>query len=207
MSQTMTSFGTINSDSLVAIIDSLHAKLESSLIETVQTVVNAAMEAKKNGANEITTIWVSLGFALAVVVLASLVQYLVARRQIRATVLSANRQKWLDSLREELSRFISIMNILMVDIETRTNEPSPSREWIEQNMKELGFVRIKIELLLNPNKPDHKRLIDLVDKAVEYLPKWDTESGKIEVRKMFVEIVSLSQKILKGVWEKVKRLR
>ena len=49
------------------------------------------------------TVWVSSLTALVAVIVAPLIQLRIAKRQIRSTTISANRQVWINTLRDNLA--------------------------------------------------------------------------------------------------------
>lgn len=118
-------------------------------------------------------------------------------------MLSANRQAWINSLRDLIAECLSASGLIhMADWSNR------SQSEFEAKMERLAFVISKIRLMLNPKEEDHQRLADLLSALLKSLggrkagdPK-DAVAGSGAVR----ELVPLSQAILKREWERVKRV-
>lgn len=105
------------------------------------------------------------------------------------TIITNNRQEWINSLRSEITSFLA---------EVASTSPSQSLEDIPFNdMKSLWTHSYKIELLINPKENDHKKLVELIRKEISNL---NASSDNTLIR----EIISLSQKILKREWDRVK---
>ena len=59
-----------------------------------------------------------------------------------------------------------------------------------------------IQLMLNPNEKDHQRLVGLMRSMVIEIEK----SGRSRVfESLHPEVIALSQKILKGEWDRVRK--
>ena len=82
----------------------------------------------------------------------------VANRQIKASVLAANRQQWINTLRNELCEYIAMVFAFSL-------RSAASKEWSEDyanTLKELSRIESKIVLLLNPTESDHAELRSLL---------------------------------------------
>jgi len=138
---------------------------------------------------------ISLIVAGLAVFFGPLVQLIIAKAQIRSTVLSANRQRWIDQLRELISEIITGVPELLTHAEMNTIDTAAG---IEKSVR-IQFCRSKLALMLNPLEEDHVRLLHLVDKAIDMMSKPDSPNPLL-----FDEITKLSQKILKQEWIRVK---
>src|SRR5215510_3908344 len=102
--------------------------------------------------------------ALVASIAGPIVTLAVARRQFNATVLSANRQKWIETLRDMLSECVSILVAAAVVRTTWTAEwdgglaPISARAELLDKFQRLVLVQAKIRLLLNPLESDHEEL-------------------------------------------------
>jgi hypothetical protein len=135
--------------------------------------------------------------ALCAVVLGPLVSMWAADKQARVAVRSANRQAWINTLRDCLAEFVSLVTIISL------SEGSDLRTKIEREF----FLEAKIKLLLNPNETDHRALVELID-AVRTasgatMEKYD-QSKEAVLRELVRRLGVLSQTILKREWERVK---
>jgi hypothetical protein len=141
--------------------------------------------------------------ALAAVVLSPLVAMWAAERQSRVAVLSANRQSWINALRDLIAECMSTSGLVHIaDWSTR-----PQAEY-EAKMERLSFLIAKIRLMLNPNEPDHQRLSELLGELLKSMrgPKAQEVKDTVAGAKAVRELVPLSQTILKREWERVKRM-
>ena len=118
-----------------------------------------------------------------------------ANLQARVTVLSANRQAWINELRAEIAGFVSIA--VLIDVDWLKHQ---TKDEIATFTKQLSLHLAKITLLINPNEADHALLArHMTDFAASALSK------EHPTRVTLAEIIELAQKILKREWERVKR--
>jgi hypothetical protein len=59
--------------------------------------------------NALTVAFVSAMTALTAAVLSPMVSLLVARMQIRATVISNNRERWIEALRDAVAEYVAVL--------------------------------------------------------------------------------------------------
>jgi ABC-type multidrug transport system fused ATPase/permease subunit len=144
--------------------------------------------------------WLSALTALVAVVLSPIISIYVARRQIKASVVSSNRQKWIDQLRDRLSELIT--GIRFLNLRQRSKNIS-EKEFVDK-FNELFLLETRINLLLNPNEGDHKELSGKIRGAIERIFE-EKDSDEPHVVKLTDEVMNLSQGILKREWERVKR--
>lgn len=146
---------------------------------------------------------VSVITALCSVLLGPLVSMWVVQKQSRVSVLSGNRQAWINSLRDQISEFIAIIAVAHSgDWSSRTEKE------YDDERKQLVLVYSKIELMLNPQEEDHAQLSTLMREATCTLAgrarsanEGDGERGA----KIAAKIVPLAQSILKREWQRVKQ--
>lgn len=134
----------------------------------------------------------------------------------RAEFISNSRQEWINSLREEVSVYISeIYSIFDLFLQKSGRaEVLASLKNPEYAMTELGewsvrygsaFTKVqksraKINLMLNPNEPLSVDLIKAIDDALKKV-KDNTDPVNANV-----EIINKLKPILKAEWERVKKL-
>src|SRR5262245_13275223 len=133
----------------------------------------------------------------------------VARRQFNANVLSGNRQKWIETLRDLLAELISLLVAVLVI----------KSEWKDKWDKGLGLIKTdraflaklerivlvqwKIRLLINPTESDHRQLYETIATALKRLQSEKSHDAETETD--IESITQLGQSILKREWERVKR--
>ena len=133
--------------------------------------------------------------ALLAVLLGPLVSIWVAQKQARVSVLSTNRQAWINGLRDDISEFISIC----VLVHCGTWSDRGEKEF-DDKFERLVLVESKIKLRLNPAEDDHNRLAYLLAQARHSLGNHanDRENRKFDQwTELYKQFVPLTQSILK----------
>lgn len=139
-----------------------------------------------------------------------------SEREFAATVLSGNRQQWINSLRDEVSEHSAALMVLanhllmLRDNSIPENEKPSYAEYMKTFEKTIR-LNTKIQLLINPNEEDHAELSELINKATIELGKVMNSNADIadSVVDKTVEtyrpmIIAKSQLILKREWNRVK---
>jgi hypothetical protein len=138
--------------------------------------------------------------AFLAVVFSPLVTLAVARRQLRGSVVSTNRQAWINELRKTVSEYAGVMNLA----NQRRAEDDVLPEQAYQLLHRSLELESHILLMLNPKEWAHQRISDVTTKArvavfgpQEFDPEvWNDLWGEL--------LVSM-QPLLKAEWERVKR--
>jgi len=146
--------------------------------------------------------------ALVASIAGPFVTLVVAKRNFNATVLSANRQKWIESLRDMLAELISLLVAALVvkakwkDKWDRGRSAVTAEPALLEKVERLVLAQTKIRLLLNPNESDHQQLFQAIDNATRRLQSAESEDAETESD---IELITaLAQKILKREWLRVK---
>ena len=158
--------------------------------------------AQFNGQMNETAHIITAATALVAVIVGPIVSLWVARRQIRASVISANRQAWVNALRESIAEFLSQVNLA-----SSIQRAGGNDEAVFERTQRIMQLNCTIDLLINPKESDHADLARLITEATNAMTgplgneadepqKWDERNRKI---------TELSQRILKHEWERVKR--
>jgi predicted NBD/HSP70 family sugar kinase len=146
--------------------------------------------------------------ALVASIVGPIVTLLVARRQFAATVLSANRQKWIESLREALAELISLLVTALVVKSGWKEEWDSGRGPVNRNaallekVQRMVLTQSRIHLLINPTEGDHQHLCAAVDAALARLRS--NAFTEAETEKDIGIITQMAQTILKREWQRVK---
>jgi hypothetical protein len=158
-----------------------------------------------------TVSFISALTALVASVAGPLVTVHVARRQFSANVLSANRQRWIEGLREELASLVAQLAAaigLVEGLDDAKLRAFGSDPQLLQRVERLILTVTKIRLMTNPREADHHDLVATMFAAVNLLRKpGDPETVKREIEAHINEIVVKSQAILKREWIRVKQGR
>ena len=145
--------------------------------------------------------------AIVGVVIGSIVSFLIARQQFKTTVISANRQQWINNLRDCIADFQTKAKIALVEtslaLRSETSIAANEKSHYEA-LKGMRFLVNKAALLLNPNEADHSELFlvmkQLEDQCVNGDPNDRTREERLQ------DLITLTgQRILKREWERVKR--
>ena len=147
--------------------------------------------------------WGALAVAFLALFIGPVVQLAIAKRQIKATVLSGNRQAWINTLRAAVAEFMA----LAVDANIRTGSLRGKQGYLEAAMADLARLRaseFRISLALNPNEDDHKSLADALTKTLVWFSNPSAPfSGLGE---LVDNVRDISRPIFKREWERVKSL-
>lgn len=133
----------------------------------------------------------------------------IARIQFKASVLSVNRQKWIETMRDLVaslnSQFLAVGMIRQTVGEPAAIVIARDPEMFRR-VENLLVTVSKIELMLNPLEQDHQQLNALMKNGIDQLrsppPNHEIE-GRIEV--ISQDITKVAQAVLKREWVRVKR--
>ena len=156
--------------------------------------------------------WITLIFAcnaMIASIASAFVNTRIAKTEFKANVLSVNRQKWIETMRDLVA---SLTAQLIAAAAVRCIVEEPTGVVIAQDHELLRRVETllrtmsKTELMLNPLERDHQKLTALMKEAVDQLRSPLPEGG-IEDRIEVISrgIIQVSQGILKQEWVRVKR--
>lgn len=139
-------------------------------------------------------------------------------KQIKATVLSANRQKWINELREKMTEFRTLTGRLHLnlDVNHKGKQLSPAEKTeyetkVEELFHHLRMMMKPDELLTNSeedqNTREFLRLIDSVRCICGLGNTTNEERERLnKIGSDLEELISCSRRIGKNEWEKVKNL-
>jgi hypothetical protein len=152
---------------------------------------------------------VSACTALVASIVGPLVTLAVARRQFNASVLSANRQKWIEELRDMLAELISLLVAAVViksqwqDKWDHARGAFKAEPGLIDKFQRMVLAQAKINLLLNPTDADHQKLVHTIDTALKRLQS--EASSDRDTQADILLITQLGQTILGRMWERVKQ--
>jgi hypothetical protein len=151
---------------------------------------------------------VSASTALVASIIGPIVTLTVARRQYNATVISASRQKWIETLRDTLAELIALLRGASVvkskwkDKWDRGRGPLDAEPAMLEKFEHIVLSQSKIDLLINPTDADHQLLCEAIETAISRLGA--EESLEAETQKDIQTITRLGQAILGRAWQRVK---
>ena len=110
----------------------------------------------------------------------------VAEKSFQGTVISANRQRWLDELRSDVASFVA-------DVRRAKMSAKPTPE----DIRSLHFALARVRMRINSGKPTQQAIVDGMRAVLEDVNAADV-TEKIETLMLSVETVAAD------VWKKVK---
>lgn len=153
--------------------------------------------------SEVTAI-ITAATALVAVIVGPIISIYVARRQIRASVVSTNRQVWITTLRDAIAEWLTAEQVFYISKHTDFWEKADTQKSLER----LVMLQYRIRLLINPKEADHAMLVQLLRKESDDLTEeLDSTPEPYDKTKVYGddEIISLAQSILKREWQRVKQ--
>ena len=152
---------------------------------------------------------VSACTALVATIIGPYVALKTANRQIKASVISSNRAKWIESMRDLVACAISHWTGVMY---LRAGLETPDAKAIATNPDLLSRIEsglltnCKIRMMLNPNEVESQQLMKALDAAMSCLRSTDAQSVvEDQVRSNLQEVMRICQSILKTEWVRVKQ--
>jgi hypothetical protein len=151
---------------------------------------------------------VSASTALVASIVGPVITLTVARRQFNATVISASRQKWMETVRDTLAELIALINTALVvksnwkEKWDRGRAPLHTDPAMLEKFLHIVLSQSKIELLINPTDADHQLLCETIETAISRLRA--EESQESETQSDIQNITCLGQAILRREWQRVK---
>jgi hypothetical protein len=118
-------------------------------------------------------------------------------RSSRATVVSSNRQRWIDAIRDDVADFIACRAQLHVLGRAGSFQQSVQDALLTEERgirTKLVMLRARVEMRLNPEEQEHKKLLELMDTYDQNA----TTAADLELRKM-------AQGIFKAEWSRLKK--
>jgi hypothetical protein len=152
---------------------------------------------------------VSAATALVASIAGPITTIYVGRAQIKADVLSANRQKWIDGLRELIASFCAQVAVI-VQVRERFLKEGEFDFSLEpellRHFERIVLTFTKIRLMIDPHEKDHQKLLGILGDVLSLIrtaPLSQNLQGHAEATAR--EIVEITQKILRHEWALVKR--
>jgi hypothetical protein len=134
--------------------------------------------------------------ALAAVSISPILTYVNARTQIRANLVSANRQAWINGLREELAELFELLT-WQFRLRPGTYSGEEGYRYEAEKRSRIRLLTNKVRLRLNPNESDAQLLLEYLEK-LQSCDEWIFEE-------LMENTVSKGQEILKAEWKRVKK--
>ena len=143
---------------------------------------------------------ISAGSGLLGAVIGGVSAYLITKKQVRSSVLSGSREKWITELRHSLAEFASLSTLLGRDLGYRNIDRSRFRE----NRERLLYLADLIDLQLNQSDPTHSALRDNVRTVVGLIDKGAERMESIPISTEQWQVSQSARKVIAAEGEKVK---
>lgn len=133
----------------------------------------------------------SLLVAALAVFIGPIVSWKIAKRQIAASF-APMKQAWINNLRDLLAQLTSdALHYYASGFEDRT----------VTEYRDIGLLESKVQLMLNPQEEEHKRLEGLIRKMIAAIHH---DKKKDDFPELHDRVVELSREILRKEWDRVK---
>ncbi len=146
--------------------------------------------------------------ALVASVVGPFVTFAIARRQFRASVVAANREKWIGTLRETTAELISLCAAASAHLAKPGGPSVHGHARIRDDpaliprFERLVLVRWNLRMLLNPTEPSHVAVVQAVDAATAELVAGTADPASLEPR--MDAIAKAAQVVIREAWQRVK---
>jgi hypothetical protein len=144
--------------------------------------------------------------ALVSAVAGPVVSVVVATRQIRASLISNNRERWTEALRDSLAEYVALVLSAAIIEEAQQKGPLLAiRDDPElANLAErVAQAKNRILLMVNPEKPEHSQLCRPVEQAYRLL--LEGNASVKQVSDLADAITHAGRAVLQHEWARVKR--
>jgi hypothetical protein len=153
--------------------------------------------------------FVSALTALIASIAAPIVTIYVARTQFKATVRSANRQRWIDEFRDLIAHFCAE---IATSVQVREKIVSDGRIVIQaestilSSWEKLIYTANKIRLMINPLEREHQKLLETMNSLlVRFRTASTGDELQSEGQEIVAQIVTMSVEIVRREWLRVQR--
>ncbi len=154
----------------------------------------------------LTIAFVTACSALVSAAAGPLVSISVASKQIRASLISNNRERWIESLRDSVAEYVALaVSAAMLRevlrkqaLEAIRDDPS-----LAQLAERIALARNRILLMLNPAKDLHNKLCMAIDDADRLLLEVEATLG--QMNDAVNAITRAGRMVLQVEWARVKR--
>jgi hypothetical protein len=151
------------------------------------------------------TVWFSSLTALVAVIVGPLIQLRIAKRQIRSTMISANRQVWINTLRDNLATLWAYSSDVRELRVAYTNDPVLTAK-IQDEAREARILLNRIRLSVNTSEGDHHHLVQIVERLWNIADSVGPNNTKgQEWQETIKDLMTTAPQMLKKEWERVKK--
>lgn len=142
--------------------------------------------------------------ALCASIVGPFITLAISRRQFRANVVSANREKWIGTLRETTAEFISLAAAAAVSGHgaPKGHARVHADPTLLPRFERIVLVRWNLRLLLNPTEPTHRAVVSAVDEAAALLLAGNADAVALQPKMDALAVAT--QAVIREAWQRVK---
>lgn len=157
--------------------------------------------------DQLTITFITASTALIAGIASPIASISVARRQFKASVVSSNRQRWIEALRDAIAEYIAVVTSVAL-IARRAKVADTQIAYTDSEFhkaaERIVFMRSKILLMTNPSKELHRELRQCIDAGHRVLVEHMTI--ELEEWHAHLEAITLAgHAVLDAEWARVKR--
>jgi hypothetical protein len=153
--------------------------------------------------------FVSALTALIATIAGPFVTLYVTRTQFKATVRSANRQRWIDEFREQIAHFCAE---IAISAQVREKIVKDGRIVVRvepeflSSFGRLVYTANKIRLMINPLEREHQELLELINGLLRRFRTASADDDlQAEGHAIVEQIVAMSVAVIRREWLRVQR--
>jgi hypothetical protein len=150
--------------------------------------------------------FITASTALIAGIATPIVSISIARRQFRASVISNNRERWIEALRDAISEYIALVTsaaLIARHAKVVDGEIIYPDQEILKTAERMVLARSKILLMTNPNKTVHRALCESIDAVHRVLVA--NQSMDVDKWRSHLDAITLAgHTVLEAEWAKVK---
>jgi hypothetical protein len=154
---------------------------------------------------EIVTL-VSASTALVSAVVGPAVSFMVSTRQIRANVISNNRERWLEELRDSIAEYVGLLLTagMIRQSMSQTHERVQDDHDLRKIVERIVLNKNKVMLMIDPEQNRDCELCVIVERAYQGLTR-DVPEPVSVLRSDAEAITRAGREVLRAEWARVKR--
>jgi hypothetical protein len=143
--------------------------------------------------------------AVLAVIVGPLIQLRIAKKQIRSTTVSANRQAWINALRENLATIRAYSSDVR-ELRVAHTADAAMTAIVQEEARQAKILIAKVDLSLNPKEKGHEELLRAVRRLWDISDSVGPNNTRGEEWERAVQdFMGQAKSILKAEWERVKK--
>ena len=145
--------------------------------------------------------------ALIAGIASPLVSFNVARRQFKASVVSSNRERWIEVLRDAIAEYIALVTSVALSAQQAGEadvQIADAKSEMHRTAERIVYMRCKILLMIKPGKTSHLELRESID-AIHHVLVENKTVDLAHWRGHLEAITVAGHAVLDAEWERVKR--